>query len=762
MSEQYKEPESVKITPIEEDPSAERVSTNTAANKKSGLVEHEKHSGEAPRSIRQDQFIGTMLNDRYRVVSLIGKGATSAVYKAEDTQSNQLVAIKILYSHLAADTTIVRRFEQEAKTARLLQHPNIVAVRGCEQTSSEIPFLVMDLAEGTSLQDTIKSAGWLPVQQAIDIFVQVCAALSTAHEKGVVHRDLKPSNIMITTTRDGELLVKVLDFGVAKILPATGDTVLKLTQTGEMLGSILYMSPEQCLDKDLDGRSDCYSLGCVMYEALTGKPPLSARTAFETMNKHMTDMPEHLSRVRPDLKWKPELEHIIFKAMAKDPNNRYQKITDLEDDLQKLQTGSTVRVDTSGTPAMSLQLSNDTLLALRGLIREPRSQSSKNLDAASMKYQGQLRPEKFRVSNSITMLAVFSILGGVFMFFLLRILSTGHPGLALILFSAAVAFGTLLILSVALGRGPKTNLQPEALLLGTSPVKVSVSAVEKAPLGSNGRKRFWLYIPPDSHQQLKRLKVEATHDDHSRTTWNSLCTASEAGSEALPVPADVHLNAKGEPVALVVNGAVAQVVDQVSEPKANVAEQSDEKSAEISSDIPVKLLKKPQPARLATTAFICLLLILGFIGVLYGATGVCFFSAAIAFGLWLVVYMLGLFRPRLLPPEHRANRESLTLLSGASSSISVLIIRTLVNSASDQSKRFTIFLMPDAKTQLDWLTLDPVYGDHPTWTAMSNSEQGDKGTPIHLLAEVYLDHQQKPLAVVVQGAIARVVDSSYS
>jgi serine/threonine-protein kinase len=351
MNEQYREPETVKITPGPEEASSERIEVKEpGADKTIDIVESSNRSTKLPAPLKDDAIEGTLLNGRYRLLSLIGRGATSAVYKAEDTKLNQTVAVKMLHRHLAFDQTIMRRFEQEAKTARLLRHPNIVEIRAYEKAENGIPYLVMDLAQGTSLQDAIEAAGWLPAERTIAIFLQVCAALAAAHEKGIVHRDLKPGNIMLTEGPDGSLMVKVLDFGVAKILPATGDTLLKLTQTGEMLGSILYMSPEQCLDKELDGRSDCYSLGCVMYQTLTGKPPLLARTAFETMNKHMTEMPERLDRARPDIKWSSPLQYVVFKAMAKDPSQRYQKIALLQDDLQKLSTHSeTVSGQNMGT-----------------------------------------------------------------------------------------------------------------------------------------------------------------------------------------------------------------------------------------------------------------------------------------------------------------------------------------------------------------------------------------------------------------------------
>lgn len=157
----------------------------------------------------------------------------------------------MLHAHLVSDKSVVNRFEQEAKTSTLLRHPNIVNVRGSGRTENGQPYLIMDYVEGHTLQDVLKSGASMPIERALPIFVQICCALSLAHENGIVHRDLKPGNIMLTPTADGSVKIKVLDFGIAKILPPNGETVFKLTQTGETLGSLLYMSPEQCLDQDL-------------------------------------------------------------------------------------------------------------------------------------------------------------------------------------------------------------------------------------------------------------------------------------------------------------------------------------------------------------------------------------------------------------------------------------------------------------------------------------------------------------------------------
>jgi tRNA A-37 threonylcarbamoyl transferase component Bud32 len=284
----------------------------------------------------KDPLIGSTIDNKFRILAGIGQGATSSVYKAEELSTEKIVAIKILHSHLCTNESLVARFEREAQAARILVHPNIVAVNEYAVAANGTPYLVMDYVDGISLQQKLISNEWLSLSVALPIFIQVCAALNVAHQAGIVHRDLKPGNIMLTTQNDGTRLVKILDFGCAMVMPLLGDTVLKVTQTGEMLGSLLYMSPEQCLDQDVDARSDCYSLACVLYETVTGKPPLSARTAFETMNKQLSVMPDSLARVRPDIVFPRELEKVIFKAMAKSPAKRYQNIVDFMDALLNL------------------------------------------------------------------------------------------------------------------------------------------------------------------------------------------------------------------------------------------------------------------------------------------------------------------------------------------------------------------------------------------------------------------------------------------
>jgi tetratricopeptide (TPR) repeat protein/tRNA A-37 threonylcarbamoyl transferase component Bud32 len=281
-------------------------------------------------------LVGKTVADTVKILSLIGSGGMSSVYKGVQESINREVAVKVMHSHLLADDNAFLRFKQEAQAVGRLDHINIVKVHDFKAGKDGTSFLIMDLVDGISLSDAITQDGPLGPQRAIDIFTQACDGLQHAHTKGVIHRDLKPSNIMLVKTADGQDVVKVLDFGIAKVMPQEGDHKMKLTQTGEVFGSPLYMSPEQCMGRPVDQRSDIYSMGCLIYEALTGKPPLEGANAFDTFFKHTTEMPQSVKVLRGEFEQAREFDAIILKAMAKDPKDRYQSMTQLRNDLARL------------------------------------------------------------------------------------------------------------------------------------------------------------------------------------------------------------------------------------------------------------------------------------------------------------------------------------------------------------------------------------------------------------------------------------------
>jgi serine/threonine protein kinase len=277
--------------------------------------------------------IGATFAERYEIQSLLGFGGMSIVYKARHMHMERTVAIKVLHPDLINDPIALERFQQESKAASSLTHPNIVTVYDFGMSAEGQAFFVMDCLEGPTLEDLLEKDGTVPLDRAVPIFRQICDGLETAHQKGIIHRDLKPPNIALIPQEDGTDLVKILDFGVAKFMPKADQKALRLTQTGEIFGSPLYMSPEQCLGKEIDGRSDIYALGCLMYEVLTGSPAVMADSFLEALNKHVGEEPKPFKEVAPSLDIPEEVEEIVFNCLVKDPEKRFQKIGEVKEAL---------------------------------------------------------------------------------------------------------------------------------------------------------------------------------------------------------------------------------------------------------------------------------------------------------------------------------------------------------------------------------------------------------------------------------------------
>ena len=317
------------------------------------------NSAAPPRNFRQaevddydDPLLGQTLADKYLIVSVLGRGGMSSVYKTEHTLMKKMLALKVLHSHLAADENALKRFQQEAWIAGTFSHPNVVQVHDFGKEPSGQVYLVMDLVEGRSLGDELEVVGRLTYERTIDIFIQVASGLSAAHKAGVLHRDMKPSNIMLTNGPNGEDFVRIVDFGIAKILDSE-DSIQRLTQTGEVFGSPLYMSPEQCQGKVLDKRSDIYALGTVIYESLIGAPPQMGKTSMETMRKHIQEIPKPFGEVAPQLEIPARLEEIVFRMLEKNPADRYDDLDELIDDLEQLRAGpEKLNASISGRVAM--------------------------------------------------------------------------------------------------------------------------------------------------------------------------------------------------------------------------------------------------------------------------------------------------------------------------------------------------------------------------------------------------------------------------
>lgn len=280
------------------------------------------------------QLIGKVFAHKYEIQAPLGRGGMSIVYRARHTAMDKVFALKILQMHLSTDAISLRRFKQEAQTASNLNHPGIVCVHDFGEDGNGMPYLVMDYVEGSSLSDLIKKGGRLSCERFLELMQQVSSALTHAHENGIVHRDLKPSNIIVSNV-DGKETARILDFGIAKIL-SQSDEAQQLTQTGEVFGSPLYMSPEQCSGSAIDQRSDIYSMGCVMYEALSGKVPHMGDSIIETIHKHVNDSPPPLVAPQIDEGERQKIEVILLKCLAKKPEDRFQSMRELEAELRSL------------------------------------------------------------------------------------------------------------------------------------------------------------------------------------------------------------------------------------------------------------------------------------------------------------------------------------------------------------------------------------------------------------------------------------------
>ena len=280
-------------------------------------------------------MVGKIIDGRYEILSVIGQGGMGIVYLANHLLLQQQVVLKMLRYGAASDEQAPVRFQREARAICSLKHANIVQVSAFCVTEDQACYLVMELIKGLSLAEMIKPDAPLPVDTAIDLFAQLADALGYAHAQGLIHRDVKPSNVLVVS-ESGKSTAKLIDFGLAKFLPGFGKDIQKLTQTGEVFGSPCYMSPEQCMGQKLDARSDIYSLGCLMYETITGQPVFLEETAAMTMFKHVegkpTSMLERCDRNDIPLK----LDEIVLKTLKKNSGDRLQTMSELHGELIEL------------------------------------------------------------------------------------------------------------------------------------------------------------------------------------------------------------------------------------------------------------------------------------------------------------------------------------------------------------------------------------------------------------------------------------------
>ncbi|MES1204901.1 MAG: protein kinase [Pseudomonadota bacterium] len=278
-----------------------------------------------------DPWIGRVVDRRYKVLSRVGAGGMGLVYRVEHIQLGKIAAMKVLHAETARDGEAVRRFRNEAQAVSRLSHPNIVQTFDFGQSEGSL-YLVMEYVRGDDLATMVKRDGPMRFDRAVPLFVQICSALTEAHDSGVIHRDLKPENIVVVARRDGTVHAKVLDFGLAKLRERSDGA--DITSGGVVIGTPHYMSPEQVRCEPLDVRTDIYSLGATMYRVLTGTPPFEAPTPVGVLTMHITDTLEPPRARAPDLNLPPEADAIVARAMAKSREDRYASAADVQRDLE--------------------------------------------------------------------------------------------------------------------------------------------------------------------------------------------------------------------------------------------------------------------------------------------------------------------------------------------------------------------------------------------------------------------------------------------
>ncbi len=282
---------------------------------------------------------GTIVGASYEVIELLGRGAMGMVYRVKHVTLSTEYALKILTDDKQDEVSVIR-FQNEAQAIAKLNHPNIVAIYNFGVHEGSLPFYVMDLLAGEDLLDKIVFAGPMASEAALPLFIEACAGLSYAHRKGILHRDVKPANLLILEKPDVHgANLKVVDFGIVKFAEELKPEVQKLTAMGIVCGSPSYMSPEQAMGQKVDPRSDIYSLGCSLFEALTGKVPFRGRSASDTMMMHATIPAPTLAEKNPELVYSDDLENVVAKMMAKEPMYRYQSMDAVAQDLRNILAG---------------------------------------------------------------------------------------------------------------------------------------------------------------------------------------------------------------------------------------------------------------------------------------------------------------------------------------------------------------------------------------------------------------------------------------
>jgi len=350
--ESFAEPDSLELVEDEASAAANQESENANAL----TVRGDEHASGETEVLPPE----TVIDGKYKISSCLGKGGTGVIYKVVHLTKNKEFALKILAGEFSESQ--LQRFQAYAKAASLLDHPNLAKVMDFGIQANKQPYFVMEFVEGITLKDYLKRCGRLTYDDIFAVFLPLCWALQDAHEKGVIHRNVKPSNMMLIGEQ-GSFQCKLLDFGLGKV----GERNRKAHNMDDSdIDNFMYMSPEQCSGKKTDIRSDIYSLGCALFEAITARPPFRGRTAQETIDQHLNVKPPTLKEASLGRDFPVELESIVQTMLSKDPQQRFSSGSQVAENLMRLKLSQQLRIKTKAQPK-SKEISQDRLIIGLGL-----------------------------------------------------------------------------------------------------------------------------------------------------------------------------------------------------------------------------------------------------------------------------------------------------------------------------------------------------------------------------------------------------------
>jgi eukaryotic-like serine/threonine-protein kinase len=370
--------------------------------------------GESPPET-VDPLISQLVADRYRVIKKLGEGGMGSVYLAEHVVIEKKLALKVLAPELARRSDLVARFLQEARSASRIGHENVIDIMDFGQSPDGLVYISMEFLDGKDLGEIVRSKGAMEWKDARGIVLQICRALRAAHDKGIVHRDMKPENIFLIQREGQPHFVKILDFGIAKVMGLDPNGP-RLTRTGMIFGTPEYMAPEQAEGKDTDHRADIYAVGCIMYHLITGQTPFVAESFMTMLTKHLMEEPVAPSARRPDLVITPEMDALILKALEKDREKRWQSMAELleavgvcpgpETAVSKPAGGLTVEMG-GAHAAAALKI-----LRARGTATETSRVSRKAVDSALADAEMGVEPTAASRGKTLVLVIVGVVLGG--------------------------------------------------------------------------------------------------------------------------------------------------------------------------------------------------------------------------------------------------------------------------------------------------------------------------------------------------------------